>query len=191
LYRDFRYHSPTDFEAAVTGSNTTSVGMVNADLDSDGKPVYTGLTGGGIHVASTATFASWYRNTAGVNHATPSKLALWDNHNGAYVNRHGADGQQWPITETALWCDSVGYELLNADGNRAFINKKLAVDLGGIHTPVQGSVTLDSTTATKLGLTTGNVYEVAVFQAERQTTTSTFKITLSGFNTAPSVCSPN
>ena len=31
-------------------------------------------------------------------------------------------------------------------------------------------------------MTNGNVYEVEVFQAERQTTSSSFKLTLSGFN---------
>ena len=314
VYRDFKFHKPTDFEASVTGSKAASTGMVNLDLDSDGKPVFTGLTAGGVNVASTTTFAQWYRNTDGVNHPTPSKLALWDNGNGAYVNRHYANGQQWSVTENAVWCGSVGYELLDTNGvaipctyqysgstvqtdcDKAlakgeqllkcnvssgsysgvflvkgidgdpfffpvdgdsftpsserlgaqipplydpssswafdvddtgakrlhnfsftsevrywfkyqadqtytlditgdddvwvFINKKLAVDLGGVHTPVEGSVTLDSTTATKLGLTTGNVYEVAVFQAERQSTSSTFKITLSGFNTAPSACHP-
>jgi fibro-slime domain-containing protein len=73
-----------------------------------------------------------------------------------------------------------------------FINKKLAVDLGGVHTPVAGSVTLDAAAAAKLGgMTAGNVYEVAVFQAERQTTSSTYKLTLSGFNAAPSICHPD
>jgi fibro-slime domain-containing protein len=69
-----------------------------------------------------------------------------------------------------------------------FINHRLAVDLGGIHMPVAGSVTLDDTTAASYGLAPGNVYEVAVFQAERQSTSSTFKITLTGFNLAPSQC---
>jgi fibro-slime domain-containing protein len=65
------------------------------------------------------------------------------------------------------------------------------VDLGGIHTPVAGSVTVDATTAEKLGLEPGNVYEVAVFQAERQSTSSTFKITVPGFSLAPSQCYRN
>jgi fibro-slime domain-containing protein len=72
-----------------------------------------------------------------------------------------------------------------------FINKKLAVDLGGIHTPVEGAVTLDTTTAGKLGgMQNGKVYEIAVFQAERQTTCSSYKLTLSGFNIAPTSCVP-
>jgi fibro-slime domain-containing protein len=70
-----------------------------------------------------------------------------------------------------------------------FINKKLAVDLGGIHMPVGGSVTIDGTSATKYGISDGKVYEAAVFQAERQTTSSTYQLTLSGFNVAPSECS--
>ena len=316
VYRDFKFHKPTDFEAGVVGSSKASTGMVKLDLDTDGKPVFTGLTGGGVHVASQDTFATWYRNTQDVNHATPSKLALWNNGAGAYVNRYGTNGEPWPITETQLWCGSVGDEILDASGNPipctyqlsgtviqtycddakaqgkqlidckvsgytyqgtflvayadgnpfffpadgdaftasteltaaqipplyangettwaydmdnagtkrlhnfsftsevrywfkydaaqaytlnivgdddvwVFINKKLAVDLGGVHTPVEGSVTIDSTSAATFGLAPGNVYEVAVFQAERQTTSSTFKITLSGFNTAPSECHPN
>jgi fibro-slime domain-containing protein len=249
-----------------------------------------------------------------VNHTTASKLALWSNGTGAYVNRYGANGDQWPLTETALFCGTVGSEVLDSngvaipctyryatntdcdkmtakgetllrcgtnssstyqgvflisrvDGNPAFfpvdgdgftptsermatqipplysngvatwnyetdasgnklmhnfsftseirywfryeadkayklditgdddvwvfINKQLAVDLGGIHTPVEGSVMLDGAAAGKFGLEEGKVYEVAVFQAERQSNSSTFKLTLGGFNTAPTECHPN
>jgi fibro-slime domain-containing protein len=312
VYRDFRYHNPTDFQAGVTGQTTASTGMVKADLDADGKPVYTGVTGGAINVASPATFAEWYRNTSGVNHADPSKLALWKNSTGAYVNRYKDDGTQWYNTEPAYYCGNVGSELTDTtgaaipctskfgatdcdkevaagkemlpgscvasggnyvarfivakiDGNPlffpvdgdnftpaseregaqvpplydpagtwpydtdasgakvmhnfsftsevrywfkyeagktyqldftgdddvwVFINKKLAVDLGGIHTPVSGTVTLSATSASSFGLKDGNVYEAAVFQAERQTTGSSYKLTLSGFNAAPSLCTP-
>jgi fibro-slime domain-containing protein len=71
-----------------------------------------------------------------------------------------------------------------------FLNRTLAVDLGGIHTPQSGSVTISSATASQWGLTSGNLYEIAVFQDERQTTSSTFKLTLSGFNLSSSVCAP-
>jgi fibro-slime domain-containing protein len=92
-----------------------------------------------------------------------------------------------------------------------FINGKLAVDLGGVHTPVDGSIVIGTsgngnttvtafdaqgvaTTPTKstanLGLQDGKVYEIAVFQAERQSTSSSYKLTLSGFNAAPSTCTP-
>jgi len=318
IYRDFKFHTPPDFEGAVTGSYDASPKMVEPNLDAEGKPVYTGLTGLAVNVESKETFAQWYRSVLGVNHQTASKLALWDNNAGAYVNRHGAGGEPWPITDLLPFCGSVGYEALDANGapipctmevggtplstdcdkaraagqeiascivkngtyqatvvvgyadgtplffpidddpfsaaelaramipseplglydvsalwpidvdssgkNRlhnfsftseirywfryeegasntlnvtgdddvwVFVNGKLAVDLGGIHTPVEGSVTLDATTAATYGLLSGNVYEVAVFQAERQRESSTFKLTLGGFNSAPSQCHRN
>jgi fibro-slime domain-containing protein len=91
-----------------------------------------------------------------------------------------------------------------------FINRKLAVDLGGIHTPIDGNIVIGAdgngaTTITQtypipvpaaikqsaaLGLQSGQVYEIAVFQAERQTDGSSYKLTLSGFNASASVCGP-
>src|SRR5690606_6516608 len=69
-----------------------------------------------------------------------------------------------------------------------FINGNLVVDLGGMHTPENGSVTVNSSTAASLGLEAGNVYEIKVFHAERMTTGSSFRLTLSGFNTRRSEC---
>jgi fibro-slime domain-containing protein len=91
-----------------------------------------------------------------------------------------------------------------------FINRRLAVDLGGIHTAVNGRIQLDANgggtvtitqteptpppaslvSTVSLGMQSGGVYEIVVFQAERQTTASTYKLTLSGFNDAPSECKP-
>ena len=329
IYRDFHFSGKAgttgkdqnDFENGVTGQADASTGMVKADLDADGKPVYANpaAPGGGVHVASANSFATWFRtqpDTAKINHATATKLALWKTDNGAYVNRWGADGEKWPVTQIVYWCGQVGQEKTDAttgkaipctfaqgttdcdkldaqgltqldcfvkdntyqahyvmeevDGNPlffpvdadkfssaenvfaqipsepknmydasgtwphemdkagkdilhnfsftsevrywfkydstkppkldfvgdddvwVFINKKLAVDLGGIHMPVPGSVTIDATTAkNKLGgMESGKVYEIAVFQAERQTTCSSYKLTLSGFNAAPSICKP-
>jgi fibro-slime domain-containing protein len=91
-----------------------------------------------------------------------------------------------------------------------FINKKLAVDLGGIHTAVQGTLTLTNGNASvvvastwpkdelvtmpastvNLGLQDGQVYEIVVFQAERQTKASSYQLSLGGFNAAHSICKP-
>jgi fibro-slime domain-containing protein len=69
-----------------------------------------------------------------------------------------------------------------------FINGHLAVDLGGIHVPMDGSVTINAASAARFGLTPGNVYKIVVFQAERKKFGSSFRLTLSGFEAAPSDC---
>jgi fibro-slime domain-containing protein len=305
VYRDFKMHMPADFEAGVPGQQRALTGIVETMLDADGKPVYTGNVPNAR--TTTATFAEWYRDTPGVNHSTYTKLPLYNNGNGAFVNRWGPNGEQWPVTATAANCGTVGAEMLDAMGNPIpctvndgsstdcttmdamgykqlqctndgmtysavyqtglldgnptffpvdgdpfspaseahtatipfpydptrrnpvemgaplhnfsftsevrywfrfdanktytldftgdddvwlFVNKTLAVDLGGVHSAVQGSVTLSAANMSTFGLQDGSVYEAAVFQAERQTTSSTYKLTLSGFSAAPSECRP-
>lgn len=70
-----------------------------------------------------------------------------------------------------------------------FINRRLAVDIGGLHGIANGEVTLDATQAQKLGLVAGHVYEISLFHAERYGYGSNFKLTLTGFLTAESECS--
>src|SRR6478735_2295129 len=71
-----------------------------------------------------------------------------------------------------------------------FVNDKLAVDLGGVHQPVDGGVTISAATAGTYGLTDGNVYRLNVFHAERKKESSSFRLTLAGFDTAKSECTP-
>jgi cysteine-rich repeat protein len=54
--------------------------------------------------------------------------------------------------------------------------------------PVSGSIPVSAATAGSLGLTDGGLYEIAVFHAEREKDSSTFRLTLSGFNTASTQC---
>jgi len=70
-----------------------------------------------------------------------------------------------------------------------YVNGHLAVDLGGIHVPMDGSVTINAASAAKFDLKVGNVYKIVVFQAERKRWGSSFKLTLSGFEATPSDCS--
>jgi fibro-slime domain-containing protein len=68
-----------------------------------------------------------------------------------------------------------------------FVNNRLAVDIGGVHVPIEDSVNLTAA-GSALGLSAGNVYQIVVFQAEREREGSSYRLTLSGFDLAPSLC---
>jgi fibro-slime domain-containing protein len=96
-----------------------------------------------------------------------------------------------------------------------FLNGKLILDLGAPHERLQGTVTLSSsgssatvqaqdvvkgtfstvgtaqTVAAKdLNLEVGKIYEIAVFHADRHPRESNYQLTVSGFSTVRTSCSP-
>jgi fibro-slime domain-containing protein len=98
-------------------------------------------------------------------------------------------------TEVKYWFqyDAAGSATLDFTGDDdvwVFVNGKLAVDIGGVHPPKSGSVTIAAASAGTYGLSDGKVYALSIFHAERKTDGSSFRLTLDGFNTARSYCTP-
>ena len=79
------------------------------------------------------------------------------------------------IHTTFLYNGGEKFTFQGDDDVWVYINKKLAIDLGGIHQQLQATVDLDAQAST-LGISTGNSYDLAVFNAERHTTQSNFRI---------------
>ncbi|MBK8010403.1 MAG: DUF4215 domain-containing protein [Deltaproteobacteria bacterium] len=94
-------------------------------------------------------------------------------------------------TEIRYWFEYKGGETLSFSGDDdvfVFINRQLALDLGGLHPRRSGTIVLDRAMADRLGLEEHGLYEVALFHAERHQPESNFNLTLSGFALATTEC---
>ncbi|MBL8743180.1 MAG: fibro-slime domain-containing protein, partial [Myxococcales bacterium] len=95
--------------------------------------------------------------------------------------------------EVRYWFEYKGTEQLSFTGDDdvwVFVNKRRAINLGGVHGAQSASITLDAANAATFNLTIGQVYEIVVFQAERHTTQSNYLLTLSDFINGVTTCNP-
>jgi len=99
-------------------------------------------------------------------------------------------------TELSYWFEyhastNAQLEFEAEDDTWVFVNSHLALDLGGVHQPVKGTVDLGPTAASAYQLSDGKLYEIKIFSAERKQRTSSLIMTLPAFETSRSQCLPS
>lgn len=165
------------------------------------KPGSIGVTStGGIE--SATSFSSWYNDDLNLNLSQPLSLTLRRQSNGSYVfdsqtdpayqcvggffpiegqlfgNPGGNPNRNFHFTfelHTRFTYDANGSQVFGFRGDDdvwVFIDRKLVIDLGGVHGAIEQFVDLN-----RLGLIDGRTYELSFFFAERHRTQSNFKIT--------------
>jgi fibro-slime domain-containing protein len=193
--RDFSIHDPSNsFDNADANVVVDDRGMVAKALGPDQKPVWA-KDGPTVTVpGGKDAFDQWYRDVPGVNYTFRDfGIQLEPTAKGTYAFESEeffpldvlpADNQGWGFEEkwhNFVFTTEIHTEFVYKQGQQftfrgdddvfVFVNGTLAIDLGGIHMPQEGTIDLDT-----LGLTEGAVYPLDVFQAERYGVGSNFRI---------------
>jgi fibro-slime domain-containing protein len=196
--RDFSSDHP-DFET-YSGQGAHK-GLVMQLLGVDQTPDLDPSYGGEPMITSAATFAQWYHDVAGINQPFPLELVLEPDDSGLFVydssaffpidnmgfGNQGNDHNFHFTTEVHTSFTYKGGEEFTFRGDDdlwMFVNARLVLDIGGLHSAVEDSIQMDT-----LGLVIGETYAMDIFHAERHTNESNFRIetTIECFVTPPPV----
>jgi len=190
ICRDFTPQTNPDFEKFLGDDR----GICNSVLGPDGIPT---LNGNHPTVTSLASFNQWYRDTSAdmgpynipitLTQVSPNgpyyfeNLAWFPLDNMGFGNYENT-GHNFHFTcvfNTEFTYRAGAGQLFSFTGDDdvfVFINKMLAVDIGGVHPAESASVNLDNI-AFSFGLLDGQAYSLDVFQNERHTVASAFAMT--------------
>ncbi len=146
-------------------------------------------------IKNGSSFAQWYNTTPNVNIEIPGELMLAETPAGSGVSVYDStaffpiDGKGFGNTPGQSHNYSFTTEIhvkftyqakqkftfRGDDDLWIFVNNKLALDVGGQHQALEGTIDFDLQ-ASALGITVGSTYAMDIFHAERQTTDSNFRI---------------
>ena len=236
VLRDFKAFDETNGHPDFQQYNGAESGIVQNMLGATGKPVHVttnkARTTNNNPGVTTDYFGMWYRDVDNVNRTVRTTLPFtrlmtgeyqYNNADffpldgvvgawGVYTGGTDPNGMQRDFhftSEVRYWFEYRGGESFDFTGDDdvwVFVNKRLGVDLGGVHGAQTGNIVFHASNGTgavcdllngcgarrtvDFGMTVGSVYEIVVFQAERHTQRSNYRLTLGNFQGTRSSCAP-